>query len=148
MATTRILKELEQLKKDPPENCSAGPKGDDLRHWEATIIGPQGTPYENGVFKLDIQFPDDYPFKAPDIRFLTKIYHPNISESGRICLDILKGKWSPALTVGRTLISLCSLLNDPNPEDPLVSSIARHYKTDYEGYCNTAREWTRVHASS
>jgi ubiquitin-protein ligase len=147
MSTTRILKELEKLQKEPIENCSAGPVADDLRHWEATIIGPVGTPYEGGIFRLDVKFPMDYPFKAPDLRFKTKIYHPNISERGGICLDILKGKWSPALTLGRTLLSLCSLLNDPNPDDPLVSTIARQYKNDYDAYCETAREWTRTHAS-
>ena len=112
------------------------------------IVGPSGTPYEGGVFYLDIVFPKDYPFKPPDIKFITKIYHPNVSDhSGRICIDILKSKWSPALTISRTLMSLCSLLNEPNPDDPLVSSIARQYKTDYEGFCVTCAEWVQKYAS-
>lgn len=147
MSNTRIMKELEQLKKDPPENCSAGPIDDDLRHWKAMIIGPVGTPYEGGIFYLDIEFPSDYPFKAPNVRFLTKVYHPNVSSSGRICLDILKGQWSPALTVSRMLLSICSLLNEPNPDDPLVGSIASLYKNDYEKYCQVAKQWTLQYAT-
>jgi ubiquitin-conjugating enzyme E2 D len=150
MASTRLKKELDQLQKSPPENCSAGPVDDkDIRHWKAMIIGPTGTPYEGGVFYLDVVFPEDYPFKPPDMKFITKIYHPNVSDySGRICLDILKTKWSPALTLSKTLLSLCSLLSEPNPDDPLVGTIAKQYKEDYKGFCETARSWTRKYASS
>jgi ubiquitin-conjugating enzyme E2 D/E len=147
-STPRILKEIESLKKDPPANCSAGPVGDDLLHWHATIIGPEDTPFAGGIFYLDIRFPNDYPFKPPTVKFLTKIFHPNISASGTICLDILKSdKWSPALTIGRVLLSICSLLNDPNPDDPLVGDIARLFKRNREEYNETARRWTLAHAS-
>ena len=150
MASTRLIKELEQLKKSPPENCSAGPIDDqkDIRHWKAMIIGPSGTPYENGIFYIDVVFPSDYPFKPPDMKFITKIYHPNVSGTGRICLDILKNKWSPALTLSKTLLSLCSLLSEPNPDDPLVGEIAQQYKQNYEAFCDTARSWTQRYASS
>ena len=108
----RITKELENLNKDPPANCSAGPDGDDIFHWTATIMGPVGTPYHGGVFYLNITFPNNYPFKPPKVSFVTKIYHPNINSSGGICLDILKENWSPALTISKVLISICSLLDD------------------------------------
>ena len=101
------------MTKDPPANISAGPiKKDELYHWRATIIGPDGTPYAKGVFKLDIQFPADYPFKPPKIKFMTRVYHPNIDGSGNICLDILDAQWSPALTTSKVLLSICSLLTD------------------------------------
>eukprot|EP00753_Platysulcus_tardus_P013458 PLAT3681.4.p2 GENE.PLAT3681.4~~PLAT3681.4.p2 ORF type:complete len:158 (+),score=39.50 PLAT3681.4:27-476(+) len=146
MALKRINKELQDLGKDPPSNCSAGPIGDDLFHWAATIIGPEDSPYAGGVFGLDVHFPPDYPFKPPKIHFTTKIYHPNINASGGICLDILKDQWSPALTTSKVLLSICSLLTDPNPDDPLVPEIATLYKTDREAYERTAREWTRSYA--
>ena len=123
----RITTELKQLEKDPPMNCSAGPIGEDIFKWEATIIGPTETVYEGGVFKLLIHFSDRYPFKPPKIRFLTRIYHPNINSSGGICLDILKDQWSPALTISKVLLSICSLLSDPNPNDPLDIDIANLY---------------------
>ena len=128
MAAQRISKELKNLIADPPSNCSAGPVGDDMFHWQATLMGPKDSPYENGVFFLDINFPADYPYKAPRVTFSTKIYHPNINSSGGICLDILKDQWSPALTISKVLLSICSLLTDPNPDDPLVPSIAELYK--------------------
>ena len=92
---SRISKELKQLIADPPLNCSAGPVGDDIFHWEAILLGPTGTPYEGGSFHLDILFSQDYPFKPPKCKFTTRIYHPNINSSGGICLDILKDQWSP-----------------------------------------------------
>ena len=101
MAAQRISKELKNLIADPPSNCSAGPVGDDIFHWQATLMGPKDSPYENGVFFLDINFPSDYPYKAPRVTFSTKIYHPNINSSGGICLDILKDQWSPALTISK-----------------------------------------------
>ena len=134
MAAQRISKELDNLTKDPPANCSAGPVGDDIFHWQATLMGPGESPFEGGVFFLDINFPTDYPYKPPRVTFATKIYHPNINSSGGICLDILKDQWSPALTISKVLISICSLLDDPNPDDPLVPSIAELYKRDKAEY--------------
>merc|ERR1711974_577152 len=123
-------KELAEISLDPPCNCSAGPKGDNIYEWVSTIMGPATWAYEGGVFFLDITFPQDYPFKPPKVVFRTRIYHCNINSSGAICLDILKDNWSPALTISKVLLSVCSLLTDPNPNDPLVSSIAQQYMHD------------------
>ncbi|MCJ1338942.1 Ubiquitin-conjugating enzyme E2 4 [Bachmanniomyces sp. S44760] len=146
MALKRINKELTDLGRDPPSSCSAGPIGDDLFHWQATIMGPGDSPYSGGVFFLAIHFPTDYPFKPPKVNFTTRIYHPNINSNGSICLDILRDQWSPALTISKVLLSICSMLTDPNPDDPLVPEIAHVYKTDRARYEATAREWTRKYA--
>jgi len=148
-AQKRIQKEWKDLAKDAPANCSAGPKNsNDLFNWVATIMGPAKTPYENGVFNLEIQFPPDYPFKPPKIRFTTKVYHCNINSSGGICLDILKDNWSPALTISKVLLSICSLFSDPNPDDPLVPEIAKLYKTSRKQHDANALEWTRKYAQA
>jgi len=147
MANRRLLKELNEITNNPPTYCSAGPTNpDNLFNWTATIMGPSNTPYEGGVFKLSINYPSDYPFKPPKLHFITKIYHPNISPSGAICLDILKDQWSPALNTSQILLSLCSLLDDPNPDDPLVVSIANLYKQNKDKYNANAREYTMIHA--
>ena len=146
MALKRIQRELQELGRDPPANCSAGPQGDDLFHWQATIMGPEGSPYSGGVFFLDIHFPVDYPFKPPKVSFTTKIYHCNINSNGGICLDILREHWSPALTISKVLLSICSLLTDPNPADPLVPDIANLLKNDIQQHDGTAREWTAKYA--
>ncbi|KAK4476452.1 hypothetical protein RD792_015605 [Penstemon davidsonii] len=146
MASKRILKELKDLQKDPPTSCSAGPVGEDMFHWQATIMGPQDSPYAGGVFLVTIHFPPDYPFKPPKVAFRTKVFHPNINSNGSICLDILKEQWSPALTISKVLLSICSLLTDPNPDDPLVPEIAHMYKTDRAKYEQTARSWTQKYA--
>ena len=145
-SSTRLKKELEGLQKDPPANCSAGPLNDNIFEWEATIMGPNNSPYKGGLFFLRIYFPKDYPFKPPKVRFKTKVYHPNINNSGEICLDILKNQWSPALTTSKVLLSICSLLTDPNPDDPLVVDIANQYIKDKETFNRTAEEWTRTFA--
>eukprot|EP00884_Botryococcus_braunii_P019289 jgi/Botrbrau1/6043/Bobra.0042s0026.1 len=142
----RIQKELAEICLDPPCNCSAGPKGDNIYEWVSTIMGPAGSPYAGGVFFLDITFPVDYPFKPPKVVFRTRIYHCNINSHGAICLDILKEQWSPALTVSKVLLSVCSLLTDPNPKDPLVASIAQQYLTDKEQHDKLAAEWTKRYA--
>ncbi|CAJ1953473.1 unnamed protein product [Cylindrotheca closterium] len=146
MSLKRINKELVDLGKDPPANCSAGPVGDDMFHWQATIMGPDDSPYAGGVFFLDIHFPADYPFKPPKVHFTTRIYHCNINSNGGICLDILKDQWSPALTISKVLLSICSLLTDPNPDDPLVPDIAQLLKSDRARHDSTAREWTSKYA--
>jgi len=107
-----------------------------------------GSPYKDGVFFLDIQFPTDYPFKPPKVTFRTRIYHCNVNSSGQICLDILKEQWSPALTISKVLLSICSLLTDANPHDPLVGSIAQQFLQDKESHDKTAQEWTKVRSRS
>ena len=109
-------------------------------------MGPDDSPYTGGVYFLNIPFPTDYPFKPPKVTFTTRIYHPNINSNGSICLDILKDQWSPALTISKVLLSISSLLTDPNPDDPLVPEIAHIYKGDKPKYEATAREWTRKYA--
>lgn len=146
MALRRIQKELQDIERDPPLNCSAGPAGDDLFIWEGVIFGPDASPYAGGVFKLQIQFPKDYPFRPPVVMFLTKIYHPNISPSGGICLDILKNQWSPALTISKVLLSILSLLTDANPDDPLVPEIAHIYRNNRVEYEAKARAYTLKYA--
>jgi|Transcript_45087 ubiquitin-conjugating enzyme E2 D/E len=148
MALKRINKEYRDLQKDPPANTSAGPVNEsDMFNWKATIMGPEDSPYAGGLFFLNIHFPTDYPFKPPKVQFTTKIFHPNINSNGGICLDILKDQWSPALTISKVLLSICSLLTDPNPDDPLVPEIAQMYKKDRKKFDETAKQWTRKYAT-
>lgn len=144
----RIQREREEMEKEPPAGCTAGPDNpDNLNKWKAVIIGPPETPYDGGIFNLEINFPADYPFRPPHCRFTTRIYHPNINAEGGICVDILKpNSWSPALTIAKVLLSISSLIADPNPDDPLVPEIAQVYKTNRAEFNRTAREWTRRYA--
>lgn len=144
----RIIKEIKEMKSCPPENCSAGPIDDtDIMKWNATIIGPNPSPYEDGLFKLKIEFPMDYPFRPPNVKFITPVYHPNINKTtGAICLDILKTNWSPALTISKVLLSVCSLLTDPNPSDPFEPEIANIYERNRTQYETNARNWTKLYA--
>lgn len=142
----RLKKELEEIRNDPPSNCSAGPIGDDIYNWEASIIGPSDSPYSGGIFRLKLQFCDDFPFKPPKVKFITKILHPNIDCYGNICLDILNKNWSPVLNVTKLLLSISSLLTDPNPEDPLDAEVAYIYKNDNQKFIKMARNYTLKHA--
>jgi len=142
----RLRRELERLTKDQVPGCCAKLRGSNLLEWEAFIEGPKDSPFEGGIFHLYLNFPKNYPIKPPTVTFKTKIYHCNIASNGAICLDILKGNWSPVLTTQKILLSICSLLTDPNADDPLVSEVARVYKTNREQFDRTAREWTAKHA--
>ena len=146
MSVRSIQKELSDIQYNNISNISAGPKNDNIMEWDASIIGPDNTPYSGGIFKLEIIFTNDYPYKPPKIRFITKINHPNINENGSICLDILKDQWSPALTIDKVLLSICSLLSDPNPNDPLVPEIAQVFKNDIIKFKKNARDYTNKYA--
>ena len=142
-ATKRITRELNDFQKTAPENIAAGPEDDsNVFKWQGTLMGAPNTPYEGGTFFLNIQFPNDYPFKPPKIGFTTKIYHPNINSKGEICLDILKDSWAPNLNITAVLISLQTLLNEPNLDNPLEPQIAETYKTDKAKFDETAKKWT------
>uniref|UniRef100_A0ACD5VFQ4 Uncharacterized protein n=1 Tax=Avena sativa TaxID=4498 RepID=A0ACD5VFQ4_AVESA len=130
-----------------PQRASASPSEENMRYFNVMILGPAQSPYEGGVFKLELFLPEEYPMAAPKVRFLTKIYHPNIDKLGRICLDILKDKWSPALQIRTVLLSIQALLSAPNPDDPLSENIAKHWKSNEAEAVETAKEWTRLYAS-
>jgi len=135
------------MAKSPMDNCTAGPiNQENLYLWHGTIIGPEKSPYEGGLFKLEIAFPIEYPFKPPKVQFLTKVYHPNVNSAGGICLDILKDAWVPSLTIGKVLLSISSLLTDPNPNDPLVPEIAELYVRNRAEFDRLAREYTQTYA--
>ncbi|KAH7398963.1 ubiquitin-conjugating enzyme/RWD-like protein [Phaeosphaeria sp. MPI-PUGE-AT-0046c] len=144
----RIIKESERLHKEPVQGISATPHDDNLRYFDVTIDGPSQSPYEGGVFKLELFLPDDYPMTPPKVRFLTKIYHPNIDRLGRICLDVLKSNWSPALQIRTILLSIQALLGAPNPDDPLANDVAQAWKEDQTKAIATAREWTQQYAKA
>merc|ERR1719359_1313354 len=146
-AAKRINKEMADIAKSEPPGVTCGPDGDDIFNWNATIMGPAGSPYEGGLFSLAMKIPPDYPFKAPQISFKSQIYHPNV-KNGNICLDILRAQWSPALTLSKVLLSVSSLLTDPNPDDPLDPEAANLYKNDRSRFDARAREYTRKHAAA
>ena len=142
----RIVKELHIMMEDAPPNISAGLGDNDIFSWIARIVGPTDTPYEGGVFWLKMDFRMEYPFVPPKVIFTTKVYHCNINDRGKISLDILEDRWGPAMTVDKTLLSISSLLSEPNPDDPLVPSIAKLYKTNRKEHDRICREWTEKYA--
>ena len=150
MTQRRLSKEFSDIRKeDPPivQDAQYVVSGNPF-HWHVVMKGPEKTPYENGFFKLNVLFTTDHPFKPPKISFLTKIYHPNINDHGDICIDILKTQWSPALTMTKIILSISSMLCDPNPNDPLVQSRAELYLNNRDAYNKKAREWTERYAAA
>jgi ubiquitin-conjugating enzyme E2 D/E len=119
----------------------------DVCQWKVLLPGPAGSPYELGTFVVSFQFPSDYPFKPPKVRFLTPIYHCNINDAGSVCLDILKSSWSPALTSTKVLHSLQALMTNPNPSDPLDSVKATVLREDPGLYRRQASESTAAWAA-
>ena len=122
------------------------PVDNNLFHLLGGIEGPPDTPYEGGVFWLSIRIPEDFPFKPPKFRLLTRIYHPNIDHLGNICMDVLEDQWSAACTVEKILLSILSILDSPGLEDPLVPEIAETYIRDPDLYRENARKYTIQYA--
>ncbi|XP_034655212.1 ubiquitin-conjugating enzyme E2-22 kDa-like [Drosophila subobscura] len=111
------------------------------------IAGPPDTPYEGGKFVLDIKVPPSYPFRPPKVRFVTAIWHPNISSAtGTICLDILKDNWAAAMSLRTMLLSVQALLGSPEPDDPQDAVVGRQFKSNHEMFLLTAQHWTNAYA--
>ncbi|KZV38787.1 hypothetical protein F511_27140 [Dorcoceras hygrometricum] len=145
----RVQKELQECNRDfEVSGIRVVPKSEaNLAHLLGTIPGPLGTPYEGGTFKIDINLTDGYPFEPPKMKFVTKVWHPNISsQSGAICLDILKDQWSPALTLKTALLSIQALLSAPEPDDPQDAVVAQQYLREHHTFLGTARYWTEAFA--
>lgn len=123
---------------------------ENMFHWEGIIHGPSDTPYYNGVFKIDIRIPDTYPMVPPIVKFITRIYHPNIAHDGKICLNILRhppgGDWAPSIGLAKTILSIHNLLSDGNPSDPLNAEAADLNQRDIEAFNAKALSWTIEYA--
>lgn len=149
MAVKRIKKELYSYSKDPFPGISLWPNPrnpEDLFHLLGSLIGPPDTPYEDCLFFISIQLPNNYPFQPPHVTFLTPIFHPNINQRGNTILDVLGTEWRPAFTVPQILRHLMALLETPNPDDPFVYEIAPLYRRSKAEFEEKAKEQAKLHA--
>ncbi|WFD42315.1 E2 ubiquitin-conjugating enzyme [Malassezia psittaci] len=145
----RIMREIAACERDPSDEITVKMVDESPFHLIGTFPGPKNSPFEEGLFKVDINVPEGYPFQPLQMRFISKVYHPNVSsQSGAICLDILKDQWTPIYTLKTTLMSLRSLLCSPEPKDPQDAEVAKHYTKDFKSYEQTAREWTLKYAKA
>jgi ubiquitin-conjugating enzyme E2 T len=150
---SRLRREVEMLASGPPPGVSCWPRDDgaSMQQLRAQIRGPEGSWYEEGTFELDVSVPDRYPFEPPQVRFVTPIFHPNIDDGGRICLDTLKtgphGAWAPSVNVSTLLTSIRLLMAHPNADDGLMPEITALYRRDPARFAETARARTRAHAT-
>lgn len=143
----RVVKEIDEVRKDTAAGITINQDDSNKNHLTGTIIGPDDTPYTGGKFVVDITIPGDYPFSPPKMFFKTKMWHPNVSsQTGAICLDILKDAWSPALTMKTALMSLQALMCAPEPSDPQDAEVAGMYNRSYEQFASTAKFWTETYA--
>ena len=143
-ARRRLLRDFRNLQSEsgnePSQGFTAAPEADDILKWNAVIFGPSETDWDDGVFKLTMEFPDDYPHSPPQVKFVTQIFHPNVYKNGTICLDILQRNWSSANDVSSVLVSIQSLLTDPNPQSPANTEAARLYTENRPEYVRRVRQ--------
>jgi ubiquitin-conjugating enzyme E2 D/E len=140
-----MQKELVELQKNPVESVDVSPVNDDLFAWQGSLVGPASSPYKGGKFKITMNFEPEYPFKPPNIKFGTKVYHPNVDDDGSICVGLLKSEsWKPATKLSQVLRALYNLLEEPNPDDALQASIAEVYNKDRPRFEKTAAEVCNV----
>jgi ubiquitin-conjugating enzyme E2 D/E len=149
MALKYVTRCLLRMQKSPPSFYTFAPIEDgNLCELLGSFLGPIESPYENGIFHVRMQLSNNFPMEPPQCWFITKVYHPNIDEKGAICLDILTANiWSPALSLEPLLVSICSLLDSPDTNDPLMPDIVRQLIADRAAFEYTAREWTTKYAT-
>ncbi|XP_042421789.1 protein PEROXIN-4-like isoform X2 [Zingiber officinale] len=147
----RLFKEYKEVQREKAADPDIQLVCDDsnIYKWTALIKGPSETPYEGGVFQLAIAIPEQYPLLPPQVRFLTKIFHPNVHfKTGEICLDILKNAWSPAWTLQSVCRAIIALMAHPEPDSPLNCDSGNLLRSgDIRGYCSMARMYTRLAAA-
>ncbi len=145
----RLKNELNKLINEPVCNSEiALEKEDDIRVWIVILEGPAGTPYEGGFFKLRFVFPDNYPFKPPEVKFLTSVYHPNIKlDTGDICLDVFSSSWTPTQKVSEILEKIASILQSPSAVSPLEPEIANELQNKPKEFEKKAKEYTAKYAT-
>jgi len=142
----RVIKELADLTQNPPEGIKVVPCEDDVSDIEAIVEGPAGTPYEGGIFRVKLILGSDFPASPPKGLFLTKIFHPNVSSKGEICVNTLKKDWKSDLPLKHVLLTVKCLLIVPNPESALNEEAGRLLLERYEDYAKHARLMTSIHA--
>ena len=143
----RLNKELQDLSANPPDNCTVSIEGDNMNRWRVDINGPPGTPYEGGHFRLVLELPQNYPFKPPEAKFETKIYHPNVmKDSGEICKDMYQTGWGPVKNIRWVIELILSFLINPAPEHSVEADISRQMQDNYDQYVATARQWVQQYA--
>ena len=147
----RLLKEHRELQKEskkPDAEVSLAPVDGNLYQWSGTIRGPSETPYEGGRFRVDVVVPSSYPLAAPNFRFVTTIFHPNVHpKTGEICVDILKNAWSPAWTLQSTCRAIIVLLSHPEPDSPLNCDAGNLLRNgDNRGFRSVAKMYTSIYA--
>jgi len=147
MSSRRLAKDVEALQsKSLEKDCvSLEALGADPHSLTALIAGPINSAYSGGVFRLQVHLPADYPMSPPSMKFLTRIWHPNISMDGTICLDTLQLQWSPMLTLERTLLSVVALLTDPNPDHGLNSDALMLYRANQRAFDAKVRNYVSEH---
>lgn len=131
----RLMQELKWHLQDPPDGVSCVPTENDIMIWNAVIFGPDDTPFEDGIFKLTIEFTEGYPNEPPTVKFVSNMFHSNVYSDGRVALDILQNRWTPVYNVSAVLISIQSLLTDPNPNsaaNPLAAQLYKQNRREYE----------------
>lgn len=147
-AIKRIVKELNALQQHPPEDIQVIANDENLTEIQAWIRGPDGTPYEEGYFKVRLVLDESFPDTPPKGYFTTKIFHPNVSPIGEICVNTLKKDWKPELGIEHVLLTIKCLLIVPNPESALNEEAGRLLLEQYDDYAKRARLYTSIQAKS
>ncbi|KAI9432182.1 ubiquitin-conjugating enzyme/RWD-like protein [Lactarius indigo] len=146
-AMRRLMRELKELRTSPPEGIRVQISEESVLDVVGIVEGPEGTPYQGGYFRVKFDFTEEFPAAPPKCRFITKIFHPNVSGAGEICVNTLKKDWKSSYGIGHILVTIKCLLIYPNPDSALDEEAGKLLQENYESYCERARLITSVHAT-